>query len=57
MRARRRSPSESVGRKAAEDAPLIKRLTELAQQYPRYGCKRLSAIYERFADDGDPYMN
>ena len=57
MRARRRSPSESVGRKAAEDAPLIKRLTELAQQYPRYGCKRLSAIYERFAHDGDPYMN
>ena len=37
--------------------PLLKRLTQLAQQHPRYGCKRLYVIYERVAGEGDPYMN
>lgn len=57
MRARRRSPNEQVGIRAGQDFPLVKRLTQLAQQHPRYGCKRLYVIYERVAGDGDPYMN
>jgi len=36
---------------------LIKRITELAQTYPRRGCKRLYDRYEREAREDDPYMN
>jgi len=57
MRARRRSPKEKAGIGAFEDAPLIKRITELAQAYPRRGCLRLYDRYEREAREGDPYMN
>ena len=57
MRARRRSPSERIGLRASHDPPLVKRLTQLAQQHPCYGCKRLYVIYERVAGEGDPYMN
>ena len=57
MRARRRSPKEMAGLRSAHDGPLLKRLTHLAQQHPRYGCKRLYVIYERVAGEGDPYMN
>lgn len=54
MRARRRSSKEKPGIKVLEDAPLIKRITELAQAYPRSGCKRLYDRYEREAREGDP---
>jgi putative transposase len=57
MRARRRSPSEKPGMRALEDAPLIQRITELAQSRPRSGCKRLYDAYEREGRQGDPYMN
>lgn len=57
MRARRRSSKEKPSVKALEDAPLIKRITELAQAYPRLGCTRLYDRYEREAREGDPYMN
>ena len=57
MRARRRSSNEKPGIRALEDAPLIKRITELAQAYPRRGCKRLYDRYEREAREDDPYMN
>jgi putative transposase len=57
MHARRRSSNEKPGTKAREDAPLIQRITELAQSRPRSGCKRLYDAYEREARDGDPYMN
>lgn len=43
--------------KTAQDAPLIVRLTQLAQEHSRYGFKRLYVIYERQARDEDPYMN
>jgi putative transposase len=35
----------------------MKRLTHLAQARPRYGCKRLYVVYERAAEENDPYMN
>lgn len=57
MRARRRSPKETIGLRAAQDGPLIRRLTQLAQEHPRYGCKRLYIVYERVAGESDPYMN
>jgi len=57
MRARRCLPNEKPSVKALEDAPAIKRITELAQTYPRRGCKRLYDRYEREACEGDPYMN
>lgn len=57
MRARRRSSREKPSVRTLEDAPAIKRITELAQTYPRRGCKRLYDRYEREARDGDPYMN
>jgi len=57
MRARRRPSHEEQGSRAAQDAPLLVRLTELAQEHPRYGSKRLYVVYERAARDGDPYMN
>ena len=57
MRARRRSSLEKQGSRAAQDAPLLVRLTQLAQEHPRYGCKRLYVVYERAARDDDPYMN
>lgn len=57
MRARRRSSNEKPGIRKLEDAPLIKRLTELAQKYHRRGCKRLYDRYEREAREDDPYMN
>jgi putative transposase len=40
-----------------QDAEIILRLTELAQEHPRYGCNRLYTIYERIARDSDPYLN
>jgi putative transposase len=57
IRARRRSSNEKPGVRYLEDEPLIKRITELAQAYPRRGCKRLYDRYEREAREGDPYMN
>jgi hypothetical protein len=57
MRARRHSSNEKPSLKALEDAPLIKRITELAQTYPRRGCKRLHDRYEAEAREDDPYMN
>lgn len=57
VRARRRPPREQYGIRAAQDKPLISRLTQLAQEHPRYGCKRLYVIYERQASELDPYMN
>lgn len=57
MRARRQTPREKSRIGAARDAPLLKRLTQLAQEHPRYGCKRLYVIYERVAGEEDPYMN
>ncbi len=57
MRARRRSSNEKQGLRAIQDAPLLVRLTQLAQEHPRYGSKRLYVVYERAARDGDPYMN
>jgi hypothetical protein len=53
MRTRRRSPGEKLSTKKAEDARTIARLTELAQNYPRYGCKRLYVVYEREAGTED----
>src|SRR5580658_6971693 len=54
MRARRRSPKEMICLRSVQDVPVMKRL---AQQHPRYGCKRLYVIYERVAEEGDSYMN
>jgi len=57
MQARRRSPRERQSTKATEDAKAVRRLTSLAQDRPRYGCKRLYAVYEREAGADDSYMN
>jgi putative transposase len=57
MRTRRRSPREQLSTKKTEDARVIARLTELAQNHPRYGCKRLYVVYEREAEAADEYMN
>ena len=57
VRARRRPPREQYGIRAAQDKPLISRLTQPAQEHPRYGCKRLYVIYERQASELDPYIN
>ncbi len=55
VRARRRPPREQYGIRAAQDKPLISRLTQLAQEHPRYGCKRLYVIYERQASELENY--
>jgi putative transposase len=55
--ARRRSPRESPRDKTVQDAPVVVRLTELAQKRSRYGCKRLYGLYEREARETDAYMN
>jgi hypothetical protein len=57
MQARRRSPREQQSTKAIEDTKAMVRLTALAQDRPRYGCKRLYAVYEREAGEQDSYMN
>jgi len=57
MKARRRSPRERLTRKAEDDATAVRRLTELAQEHPRYGCNRLYIVYERQGREGDTYMN
>lgn len=57
MYARRRPPRELPGTRSLQDRPLVARLTQLAQEHPRYGCKRLYVIYERQASELDPYMN
>ena len=57
MRTRRRTPREQLSMKKTEDARAIARLTELAQNHPRYGCKRLYIVYEREAEAADEYMN
>lgn len=57
LQARRRSGRLQPSAKAQADAKIIVRLTELAQRWPRRGCKRLYDRYERDARDGDAYMN
>lgn len=57
MRARRRSSRERPSRKAVDDARKIRRLTELAQQRPHFGRRRLYVYYERLAGEGDEYLN
>jgi putative transposase len=57
MRARRRPANQPTSTKAKQDAEIILRLTELAQEHPRYGCNRLYTIYERVARETDPYLN
>lgn len=57
IRARRQSPGTLATEKAQADARVIVRLTELAQRWPRRGCKRLYDRYERDARNGDEYMN
>ena len=57
IRARRRSSRAAPSAKAAHDTVVVARLTELAQRWPRRGCKRLYDRYEREARDGDDYMN
>lgn len=57
IRARRESPRPEPTAKRAADAKVIVRLTELAQRWPRRGCKRLYDRYERDARPGDEYMN
>lgn len=39
------------------DAQVVLRLTELAQRWPRRGCRRLYDRYERDGREGDAYMN
>lgn len=57
IRAGRRSPRHQPSAKTQADARIIVRLTELAQRWPRRGCKRLYDRYERDAQEGDVYMN
>lgn len=57
IRARRRSSHTQLGAKTQADAKIVVRLTELAQRWPRRGCKRLYDRYERDAQEGDVYMN
>jgi len=57
MRTRRHSSREPQSTKALGDAAAVARLTELAQERSRYGCRRLYVIYEREAREADPYMN
>lgn len=57
IRARRQSPRAQHSAKVEADAKVMVRLTELAQRWPRRGCKRLYDRYERDAGDGDTYMN
>jgi putative transposase len=57
IRARRRPSRTQPSAMAQADAQVIVRLTELAQRWPRRGCKRLYDRYERDAREGDVYMN
>lgn len=57
IRARRRPSRAQPSAKTREDAPIIARITELAQRWPRRGCKRLYDRYERDARNGDAHMN
>lgn len=57
IRAGRRSSCAQPSAKTRADAKIILRLTELAQRWPRRGCKRLYDRYERDAGEGDVYMN
>lgn len=57
IRAGRRSSRTEPSAKAKSDAKIMVRLTELAQRWPRRGCKRLYDRYERDAREGDVYMN
>lgn len=57
MRARRRSLQPQPSAKVQEDARIVARLTELAQRWPRRGCRRLYDRYEREARETDSYMN
>lgn len=56
-RARRQPSSGWLSEKAREDGEIIRRLTALAQAHPHYGWRRLYALYERRAGEGDVYMN
>jgi len=56
-RARRKPSAGWVSEKERQDGRLIRRLTALAQAHPHYGWRRLYALYERRAADGDVYMN
>jgi putative transposase len=57
VRARRQPSFGWQSQKERDDAAVIKRLTALAQAHPHYGWRRLHALYERRAADGDVYMN
>ena len=48
IRARRRPANAPPGLRALQDAPLIERLTQLAQKHSHFGCKRLYLRYKRF---------
>jgi len=57
MRSRRQPAGEQRSSKHIQDAAVVLRLTELAQDHPRYGCKRLAIVYEREARESDSFMN
>jgi putative transposase len=58
VRARRRSAREQPGTKARDDARWAIRLTEVAQDHPEHGCRRLYEDYGRDAEPhADDYMN
>jgi putative transposase len=58
VRARRRSSQEQLSTRARDDARWATRLTEVAQDHPEHGCRRLYEDYGRDAEPGaDEYMN
>jgi putative transposase len=57
VRTRRRSSRERLSNKAHIDAQAALRLTQVAQDHPKHGCRRLYDDYERDAVIGDEYMN
>jgi len=57
LRARRRSSREQPSRKSHDDALAALRLTHVAQNHAKHGCRRLYDDDERDAIDGDKYMN
>jgi len=57
VRARRWSSREQPSPKAHDDARAALRLTQVAHEHAKHGCRRLYDDYERDAVDGDEYMN
>ena len=57
VKARRRSSREVPSSRAADDARIAERLTQVAQDHYEHGCIRLYGDYERDAVEGDEYMN